>query len=213
MNTKARALWIAWIICLGLGLSGCRVVYPTAVAPVPPDAASGGDAYADLSLSPPVSAVSAKGLDQTGSGQEAEAVQAGLPYYQTQNGSPAYLENFARAEACSWMGAAGQVFDIQGNPVNSMVVVVGGTINGRSVTNHGATGNAPAYGPGGYEIDLGPSVEASTQTAWIQLTNAQGQALTPQYFIDTYADCQKNLILVNFQQTLPYRMTFPFIAR
>jgi hypothetical protein len=31
--------------------------------------------------------------------------------------SPQYLQNFANAAGCNWMGIAGEVFDLQGNPV------------------------------------------------------------------------------------------------
>jgi len=228
------------IICLGLGLSGglsgCKVITPTPPPFNPPEAGFSGEEMQHAYPGPSVgdSQVSAKGLEGSNSGEALASLTsaaspiahsavsaaagvdssvAGLPYYQIQSGSPAYLENFARSEACGWMGVAGQVFDISGNPIPSMVVTAGGTLNGRSISNQGTTGNSPAYGPGGYEIDLGAAAENSTQTVWIQLANAAGQVLTPPYYIDTIADCQKNLILVNFQQVPSHRIIFPLISR
>jgi hypothetical protein len=235
-----RALWIALLICLGLvlsgGLSGCKVITPTP-APFSPPADGEPDGEMQHAYPAPSQAeyvVSAKGLGAASSGEGisiltsvdsptayradvlaagVSAAAAGLPFYQMQVGSPAHLENFARPEACNWMGIAGQVFDSAGKPVNSLVVVVGGTLNGRTVSNQGTTGNSPAYGPGGYEIDLGLVPENSTQTIWIYVTDPQGRVLTPQYYLNTFADCQKNLILANFQQFLPYRVILPIVDR
>ncbi len=35
---------------------------------------------------------------------------------------------------------------------------------------------------------------------WVQLLDQEGYALSPRVYFNTYADCEKNLILVNFKQ-------------
>jgi len=147
---------------------------------------------------------------------EPETIQAAtpVPSYGKQADSPVYLPNFGRPEmGCNWMGVAGQVFGPDGNPMKLVVVNVSGILDGQAVANLGITGNALAYGPGGYEVDLNGGVKGSTQTIWVQLTDLQGKPISDRYYINTFADCQKNLILLNFSFQGGYRLYFPVINR
>jgi hypothetical protein len=58
---------------------------------------------------------------------------------------------------------------------------------------------ANAYGPGGYEIFLNDKVIGSTKSLLIYLNDLNGNALTSEIEFDTYADCNKNLIIINFK--------------
>lgn len=118
-----------------------------------------------------------------------------LPQYQT----PLTMPNFAHPESgCNWMGIAGQVFDTQGNPTRNILVNVGGVLNGKAVDMLSMTGLATNYGPAGYESVLANAVNANTGTLWVQLYDLSGNPLSDKVQIDTYADCQRNLTLVNF---------------
>jgi hypothetical protein len=236
MARYPRALWLIGTICLLLVFSGCKVITPTPDPSLPVIADDAREEVQHAYPEPMLEGiqVSAKGMEGAASpdsiagltsetGPEAStaaaltieqaAAVAGQPYYEIQSGSPAYLENFARPEACNWMGIAGQVFSASGEPVPNLVIVVGGTLSGKTVSNKGITGNAPVYGPGGYEIDLSLIPAASTKTLWVQLTDAQGQVLTSPVYIDTYADCMKSLVLVNYQQVLDKRLILPVMFR
>jgi hypothetical protein len=119
--------------------------------------------------------------------------------YGLQPGSPAWLPNFSHPEAgCNWLGVAGQVFDANSNPVSRMVVEIGGNLQGNRVLSLSLTGVAPVYGPGGYEVVLGNRAVDSTGELYVQLFDLQGNELTDRIFFDTFADCNRNLILINF---------------
>jgi hypothetical protein len=136
-----------------------------------------------------------------------------IPPYIQQPGSPAALPNFTHPDlGCNWMGVAGQVFDTAANPESLVVVKLGGDLAGVTIDQLGITGSAPAYGPGGYEFMLMGRPIGSAQDLWLQLYDLQGNAVSNKVFFDTFNDCARNLILVNFVK-LPstnHRLYLPF---
>jgi hypothetical protein len=122
--------------------------------------------------------------------------------YTLQVEAPVYIKNFVHTDAgCNWMGVAGQVFDTNGDPVLNLVLVATGTLNGKSLNLTAVTGipEADVYGPGGYEIQLTDKALASSQSLSIQVYDLQGNALSKAYIFDTYADCTRNLAIINFK--------------
>lgn len=118
-----------------------------------------------------------------------------------QANNPLYAQNFAHPElGCSWMGIAGQVFDRTGKPLVNVVLVVEGVLNSTLVNGVGLTGANSAYGPGGYEIQLASSLINSTGSLKITLYNLSGVALSDAIPFNTYADCGKALVVMNFVQ-------------
>jgi hypothetical protein len=101
---------------------------------------------------------------------------------------------------CKWAGVAGQIFDVNGEPVPpaSVLVVVGGTLNGEAVELLSLSGAAPQYGLSGYEVVLGDVPIASQGSLYIQLFDPQGQPITNRINFDTFGACEQNLILINF---------------
>lgn len=121
--------------------------------------------------------------------------------YIVQEGTPTYLSNFANPdEGCDWMGVAGQVFDEEGNEVLDLVIVVGSTLEEIAGELSSQTGTALSYGPGGYEIKLTDTSLDTSETFWIEVRNTYGSTLSERIYFDTFADCEKNLILINFVQ-------------
>lgn len=122
--------------------------------------------------------------------------------YQLQMGSPSFTENFAHPEdGCSWLGVAGQVFNDQGSVVKQLVVQAKGTIKGKSLIDELAvTGAHTEYGPGGYELELSTTAEDTSGEVILQLFNLDGKALSEPLELRTYASCEHNLALVNFQE-------------
>jgi hypothetical protein len=98
------------------------------------------------------------------------------------------------------MGVAGQVFSKDGSPQSNLVLVVKGKINQTSIDLAGVTGipEADVYGPGGYEIQLASAVSATSNSLTIQVFDLAGNALSKAIAFNTYAVCDKNLIVINF---------------
>jgi hypothetical protein len=136
--------------------------------------------------------------------------------YSLQPGSPAYSINFANSSGCGWQGIAGQVFDANGAPVMNLVVRASGTWNGTTsnLLGMGLTGSALAYGEGGYEIQLGGTAVDSTGTVNVQLFDLAGVPLTAKIAVNTYGDCSKNLVSVNFlRQAAGYQYYVPLVVQ
>jgi len=125
---------------------------------------------------------------------------AGKPY-QVQANTPIYLSNFAHQDlACNWMGVAGQVFDVSGNPAKNIIIIADGNLNGTHINSIGMTGMTSLYGPGGFEIVLSNKPAASSGTLTLTVYGNNGLPLSDPVPFNTVGDCQKNLTLINFQQ-------------
>jgi len=102
---------------------------------------------------------------------------------------------------CNWLGVAGQVFDLSGAPVSGQQVRIGGILAGVPVDGLTLTGLTTAYGTVGfYEFPMGDKPVASQQTVWVQLIDQGGLPMSDKILFDTYDNCDKNLIFVNFKQ-------------
>lgn len=134
-----------------------------------------------------------------------------------QLGSPIGVSNFSHPElGCQWMGVAGQVFDSDGAAIEELVVEMGGVLAAQNLTGLTLTGSAPIYGPGGYEFKLSDEPMASAGTIWVQIYDLEGLPLSAPTYFNTYDDCDRNLILLNFVQayTLPDHWAYlPVIYR
>jgi len=110
--------------------------------------------------------------------------------------SPQYLQNYANTAGCDWMGVAGIVLDESGNPVphgEYVVHVWDGGIDLRVVV-----GDAPAYGPSGYEQFL--FNEPRFQENNVQMETRSGTAVSQVYRLQTRTSCNENLIRFDFIQ-------------
>jgi len=126
---------------------------------------------------------------------------AGMPFV-LHEGDPVAIPNIAHYElGCNWMGIAGKAYNLSGAPIaQGLFIQLSGTLNGKPVDMLGTTGMVTEYGPGGYEFTLGDKPVASSQTMWVQLFDQAMIPLSDLIYFDTYPDCDKNLILVNFSQ-------------
>lgn len=113
--------------------------------------------------------------------------------------SPISSVNFLPNEGCNWMGVAGQVLDLSGSPVNAQVIELGGLIEGRFVQETSITGVAP-FLQNGYEFELTREPVASNNTLWVQLLDQYGLPMSDKIFFQTYDDCDRNLVIINFRQ-------------
>lgn len=121
----------------------------------------------------------------------------------TSKGDPAPVANtvFHPDKDCNWQGIAGQVWDIQGRPLIGYRVHLQGYYNGKTIDLTTLSGGAQAwYGESGYEFVLGNTPIDTTNKLTIQLEDQSYMAISNKVTVSTYADCQMNLVLVNFQQ-------------
>ncbi|PKO17682.1 MAG: hypothetical protein CVU39_04160 [Chloroflexi bacterium HGW-Chloroflexi-10] len=131
----------------------------------------------------------------------------------TQTILPILLPNFVYPElGCAWMGVAGQVFGKDGSPVEGLVVVVEGLINDQKVEGLGFTGLSPAYGPGGFEIQI--ANESIGGIFWIQVFDQSGNPITGVYSYVMPGTCEQNLAIINFTQGITeFQVFVPVITK
>jgi hypothetical protein len=106
------------------------------------------------------------------------------------------ISNFANTAGCDWMGIGGQAFARNGEPLAGLVV----HLEGGGLRREALTGSKLAYGPGGYEIQLGDHLAATTGVYRLQLRGVHSQPLSDWIPVDTFADCSRNLLVLNFVQ-------------
>ncbi len=120
-----------------------------------------------------------------------------------QRGSPSAIsgEGFHPGVGCGWMGVAGQATSLNGSPVIGLFVQMGGSLGGQTIdTKLSMTGTAVQYGQGGFEFTIADEPTASSGTLWIQLLDQQNLPLSDKIYFNTYAECEKNLIIIYFAQ-------------
>ena len=101
---------------------------------------------------------------------------------------------------CDWLVIAGQVWDLQGGPVVGLTLHLTGELGGTAIDHTVLSGSALAYGESGYQFALEGLVIDSVDSLFIQLVDSNGLFFSHPYALQTYNDCEKNLILVNFKQ-------------
>ncbi len=94
---------------------------------------------------------------------------------------------------------AGRVYDLSRSPVVGIVVRLGGYLGGTKNINS-LTGTATDYGPSGYEIQISDIPANSSGDLWVQLFGQGEIPLSGRVYFDTFDDCSRNLILINFEQ-------------
>jgi hypothetical protein len=122
--------------------------------------------------------------------------QSAFPFT-IQGGAPIPTQNNGNSAGCQWMGIAGQAFDLNGNPIVGYWV----HLEGGGLVQEAQTGTKTAYGPGGYEFFLNNRPVQTSGEYKVQLFNETGQVpLSEVIIVNTFADCNQNLLLVNFVQ-------------
>jgi hypothetical protein len=102
--------------------------------------------------------------------------------------------------ACNWAGIGGAVVDANNSPVIGLVVVLGGTLDNKTVGQQTVSGINKEYGPSGFEFVLGTAPIASNKTLFIQLVDQSNIPLSDRIFVTTSSECGKNLVLVRLKK-------------
>ena len=110
-------------------------------------------------------------------------------------GSPSYIQNWANSAGCNWLGVAGQVFDLQGNPVADGAYMIWAH---PPVDYQTFTGGARNYGPSGWEVYLNDRPQVANYR--IQLFSPTGTPVSEVIEFQTWASCSQNLVIINFVQ-------------
>jgi hypothetical protein len=102
--------------------------------------------------------------------------------------------------SCNWQGVGGTVDDQNGSPIIGIVVRLAGKLDGKTIELTTVSGVSPEYGKSGFEFVLGETAVDSRDTLYVQLLDQAGLPLSDQIHIDTFSDCEKNLVLVRFKK-------------
>ena len=99
------------------------------------------------------------------------------------------------------MGVSGQALDVRNNAVEGMVVQLGGMLEGRVFAAQFTLTGMVASSDGRYEFTISDHPIASKQTLWVQLLDQSGLiTMSDKILFDTFDDCERNLIIINFRQ-------------
>lgn len=141
--------------------------------------------------------------------------QTGEIIYVPQAGTPTSITNFIAPElGCNWSGVGGQLFDLSGKPVPGIVVKIDGSLGGAPVNLFGVSGGEQKLGPAGFALKVADHPIASNGTLFLQFLDITGKTLTPRISIQTYADCERNFVLINIKESLRQNPTFfPMIRK
>jgi hypothetical protein len=186
---------------------------PTEIAtqtPVPTSTSVPTNTPLGTEITPEVSPTGESPAETPGEGQPSETpvlmtpsptASEGMPFV-LHPGDPVAIDNIGHPElACNWMGVAGRAFDLSGAPIEQgLFVQLGGTLSDETVEMLGMLGMVETYGTGSYEFVLGDTPISSTQSLWVQLFDQAMLPLSEKIYFDTFAECDQNLILINFNQ-------------
>lgn len=202
------------LLCLSLIISGCNILpeitFPSRETPVPTSTPFTPEEIiptATLPAYPPMEPVPTSTLPAY---PPLEPTPNPLvdPIFTLQPGGPFYLPNFNHPDdGCNWLGVAGQVFDDEELEILNLSVIAGNRLDGEDHNLAATTGQAAAYGLGGYEIKLSSQPVNTSNLFWVQVLDTEGQPLSQRIYFETVEDCEQNLVLVNFvpveDQSLP----------
>lgn len=135
---------------------------------------------------------------ETPSGPTATFTATTSPFpFDLRNNEIVFTQNFANQAGCAWQGIGGQVFDLNGNPLNGLRLHIFGPNLDRFVDS----GSNTQYGQGGWEQPVDNVI--NTNTYFVQLETTAGTVISPRVQVTFPGDCARNVALVNFIQTRP----------
>jgi len=107
---------------------------------------------------------------------------------------PGYPRASAYPGGCNWLGFAGEVFDLEGQPVVGLVVHLGG------VDHLVLSGSSQEFGIQGW-VDKAADRPSTTRGFYtVQLQDTVGNPLSDVIGLETFNDCKRNLVTINFVQ-------------
>ncbi len=107
-------------------------------------------------------------------------------------------EAYTGAEGCQWLGIAGTVAGMVGEPLPGLAI----ELRGDNYRNVQFSGSAAQWGVSGFEFQLGSAPRSATYT--LQVLSATGGAISDQITVETGNTCQSNVAIVELTQNHPY---------
>lgn len=102
---------------------------------------------------------------------------------------------------CNFLGITGQALDVRNNAIEGMVVQLGGKLESRLFATQYTLTGLVMSSDGRYEFTIADHPIASKGTLWVQLLDQSGLIpMSDKIFFDTYDDCERNMVIVNFRQ-------------
>lgn len=102
---------------------------------------------------------------------------------------------------CDGLYVAGNVTDLNGQPLAFMIVKLTGTLNGEAVSGEDLSGGNTDYSESGWEIKISDTLLNSTQTLSVALYEQGGvDPISDVIIFDTFNSCSQNLVIINFVQ-------------
>ena len=117
--------------------------------------------------------------------------------FDIRNNQLIYITNPDARGGCDWLSIAGSVMNADGTALNGYGV----RIAGEGIDETVATGSAPGFGPGGFEVKLGDAPKDARYVA--QLLDPQGIAVSPVITVQTNDNCAQNIVALRFEETAP----------
>lgn len=135
--------------------------------------------------------------DTTGT-PDGDATNTPSPFaFTLQNEELEYIE-YEGEEGCDYLAIAGQIFDVDGEPLLGVPVVAEGD---EFFSALDFSGNVTDYGPSGYEIYVNDEPYEAEFT--VRLVSETGMPLSEDVIVRTDESCERNVVLVNFIANRP----------
>lgn len=144
--------------------------------------------------SPPATATATGAPTATGAAPPVAATNTPSAYaFTLQNETQTYIP-YGGPEGCDYLAIAGQVFDVDGEPLTGLPVVV----EGEDFEQLDFSGSASRYGPSGYEVFINDTPYEGEFT--VKLVSETGFPLSEEVVVRTSDSCEQNVAIVNFIQ-------------
>lgn len=119
-------------------------------------------------------------------------------HFSAQDNTPLYLPY---SGGCDGLYVAGNVTDLNGQPLAFMIVKLAGTLNGEVISGEDLSGGNTDYSESGWEIKISDTLLNSTQTLSVALYEQGGvDPVSDVILFDTFNSCSQNLVVINFVQ-------------
>jgi hypothetical protein len=127
------------------------------------------------------------------------ATSEGSIHFVAQTGTPVYS---AHPNGCDGIYLVGNVVDINGSPLVHMTVDAGGSLGGITIDpDPSDSGSHPEFSASGWQIKISDTLIDSTSSVYVALYQVgSDDPVSDLVFVDTFNDCEKNMIMVNFTQ-------------
>lgn len=124
---------------------------------------------------------------------------SGAMHFVAQTGTPTYSSH---PNGCDGIYLVGNVIDINGSPLVHMTVDAGGSLGGATIDPEPSdSGSHPEFSASGWQIKISDTLVDSTNSVYVALyTVASDDPVSDLIFVNTFNDCDRNMIMVNFTQ-------------